>query len=325
MLDFISKTLREYMSENGLEFTDFERAGLIYNSYLLPEEKHKRLEMLLAETGDEKLRAQLEKRLRSDMEDIKAFKNNTEGFVYVVNSYEYGIDPFACGYFARFEPAYELGKKQGCKFEIEKYRIVGYNGIEPLFSKGYLNPRLIGDTDENPVKENFEQTFHHHDGCFQYNKDGVMTSFYCADELKDDREVISMLYDLDRFENAFIFMPDPFEMGDIVKCLGSGEPGIVTFSHEHWENFLEDVRSGKQKNCDFFDASIVVDILNDDGTFSHDHINPAFLERYEPKEGDDEYNILNAGSELCKGNGSLEWFIMCYEEYKKRKINDDNS
>lgn len=34
MLDFVSKDVREYMEQNHLEFTDFEKAALIYNAGL---------------------------------------------------------------------------------------------------------------------------------------------------------------------------------------------------------------------------------------------------------------------------------------------------
>ncbi|MCH5205974.1 MAG: hypothetical protein J1F09_03405 [Oscillospiraceae bacterium] len=51
MLDFISKDVQKYMTENGLEFTDFEKAALIYNSDLTVNEKHARLEALAEKIG----------------------------------------------------------------------------------------------------------------------------------------------------------------------------------------------------------------------------------------------------------------------------------
>ena len=43
MLDFISKDVREYMAQNNLKFTDFEKAVLIYHAGLPVK---KRLELL---------------------------------------------------------------------------------------------------------------------------------------------------------------------------------------------------------------------------------------------------------------------------------------
>lgn len=319
-LDFISPTLRQYMEQNNLRFTDFEKAGLIYYSPLHPEEMLRRLEAFAAEITDDNLKSQIATRLQVEREDIAAFKNNTEDCVYAVNSYEYGdYDPLPCGYFANFELAYEHGKKQGCKFHIEKYRIVGLNGMQPLKSKCYSNPNIAAHTDmEEFVKEQEHDDFHHSDGYFRYDKDGTLTYYYCANELRDDKEVISLLYDLNRFENAFIFMSNPFELGDIVKETESGEVGIVETSQAEWNDFNEKIRSGKLAGCDFSDACITVEFLCYSGTFSHNHVNPAFLEKYEPKKGDDDYDILTMGSELCKGNGSLDWFTYVYDDYRKR-------
>ena len=321
LLDFVSQTLLQYMEQNDLRFTDFEKASLIYHSHLLPEEKHNRFEALAAETADACLKTQIEHRLQIEREDIIAFKNNAEGCVYVVNSYEYDDrDPYPCGYFAYFEPAYEHGKKQGCKFDIEKYRIVGLNGMQPLKGKGYFNPNIRSHTDiEELVEEQDCDDFHCSDGCFKYDKDGTLTYFHCANDLRDDKEVMSLLYDLNRFENAFIFMPDPFELGDIVKETESGKVGIVETSREERDRFHERIKSGDLTGCEFLDACITVEFLRENGTFSHDHVNPAFLEKYEPKKGDDDYEILIAGSELFRGTVSLDWFTYVYDDYRNQK------
>lgn len=87
-VDFISKDVREYMVENGLEFTDFEKAVLIYNSDLTVNEKHTRLEAIAADTADETLKAQIAERLRVDKEDMDAFYNNSEGFIYKADVYD---------------------------------------------------------------------------------------------------------------------------------------------------------------------------------------------------------------------------------------------
>ena len=257
-----------------------------------------------------------------EKEDIATFKNNNEGCVYVVNSYEYGdTDPFSCGFFANFEPAYEHGKKQGCKFEVEKYRIVGLNGMHPLEGMAYFNPNNTYYTDiAELVKEQDYDDLHYSDGCFKYDKDGRLTYYHCANVLRDDREVMSLLYDLSRFENAFIFMPNPFEVGDIVKETEFGEVGIVETSMKGYENFHERIRSGELTGCDLFDSRITVEFLCENGTFSHNHVSPAFLEKYEPEKGDDDYEILTAGSELYKGNGNPERFTdACYNYINRHK------
>lgn len=57
MLDFISKDVREYMEQKGIEFTDFEKAALIFHSGLPILEIHRQLEKLADETDDDVLTA----------------------------------------------------------------------------------------------------------------------------------------------------------------------------------------------------------------------------------------------------------------------------
>lgn len=82
LIDFISKDVQKYMVDNGLLFTDFEKAVLIYNSCLTVNEKHARLEALAENSANEILKAQIAERLRIDREDFDAFYKNTESFIY---------------------------------------------------------------------------------------------------------------------------------------------------------------------------------------------------------------------------------------------------
>lgn len=116
-----------------------------------------------------------------------------------------------------------------------------------------------------------------------------------------------MSYDIQRFENAFIHIPNPFGRGDIVRLTTDHEGhGIVETSQLEWQEFLERVESGGAKWADFSDASVTVDFLQDDGGIMHSHISPAFLERFEPQKGDMDYGVLMYASAIQQGNGTLE-------------------
>ena len=80
MLDFISKDVREYMEQNHLEFTDFEKAALIYDSGLPVLRMLELLEQLAEKTEDASLKKQILARLASDRQDLEAFRGNTEGY-----------------------------------------------------------------------------------------------------------------------------------------------------------------------------------------------------------------------------------------------------
>lgn len=293
MLDFISKDVREYMERNSLEFTDFERAALIHNSGLPVLKRLELLEQLAEEAENVSLKEQILARLASDRQDLEAFRGNTKGYVYAVEARD-DKEPYICGYFATADLAYAHGMRQGCKFEIQKFLIVGFDGREAKKSKGY--PKAAA----------------------QYGKDGTLEHFWSSEIEKSNKENIPILYDLSRFETAFIYIPNPFERGDIVRStMGRERHGVVVTSQQEWEEFLDRVESGKAKWADFSDASITVDFLRDDGGIMHSHVNPAFLEKYEPQKNDMDYDVLTAASAVHQG-GPLDFFVLFLENYRKR-------
>ena len=316
MLDFISKDVRAYMELNHLEFTDFEKAALIYHSGLPVLKRLELLEQLAEEAENVSLKEQILARLASDRQDLETFRGNTEGYVFAVEARD-DDEPYICGYFATADLAYAHGMKQGCKFEIQKFLIVGFNGWETKKSKGYFNPNLMREPDiERCIVEHDYSGFPEAEAW--YDKDGTLTYFWSSEIERTDEERISMSYDLSRFENAFIYIPNPFERGDIV-CLTTGREGhgIVATSQREWKDFLERVKAGKARGADFFDASITVDFLRDNGKIGHNHISPAFLEKYKPQKGDIDYDVLTAASAVHQG-GPLDFFVLFLENYRKR-------
>ena len=318
MLEFISNDVREYMEQNHLEFTDFEKAALIYHAGLPALEMLDRLEKLAKTTEDASLREQILARLASDRQDMEAFRNNTEGYFYAVETYEDEREPYICGYFATADLAYAHGIKQGVKFEIKKYFIVGFNGREAKKKKGYFNPYLF---EEKDIKECI--TEYDCDGWSEaaatYGKDGILEYFWSSEIERSDEEEISMSFDPARFENAFFPIPNPFDIGDIVRLATDREAhGIVATSQREWREFLERVTSGKLKEVDFVDASITVDFLQDNGHISHNHINPVFLEKFEPREGEADYDVLRTARGVHQGNCTLDYFLYCLDEYRKQ-------
>lgn len=297
MLDFISQDVREYMEQNHLEFTDFEKAALIYHAGFPVLERLERLEKLAENTEDAALREQILARLASYRQDMEAFWNSTEGYVYAVETYEDEREPYICGYFATADMAYAHGMKQGCKFEIEKYLIVGFQDREVKKPKCYRGSPEAGA---------------------HYDKDGTLKYFWSAETDRTDEERLSSSFDPARFENAFIFVPNPFERGDIVKLAKDREAhGVVATSQQEWKEFLEQVKTRKANIVDFVDASITVDFLQDDGSISHSHINPVFLEKFEPQKEDLDYDVLMAASAVHQG-ASLDFFALFLNKYQKQ-------
>lgn len=315
--DLISKTARDYMDEHGLVFTDFEQAVIISNSGLPVLEITERLEALAAETADKDLKEQILACIDVERQDMKAFFENRAGFVYVVQAYEdVGPEPIVCGYFSDAEAAHAHGMRQGCRFAISKYRIMDADSVLEKKTKVFLNPLLMED-DVDVAGLTIERDY---DGSpvvrAKYGEDGVMTYFYSDEIERPVAEGLEKLYAAP-FENAFIHVPNPFECGDIVR--DEEAHGIVNTSQADWQDRLERVNAKKCKGVDFTSTCIMVDFLQDDGHIEHGLICPVFLEKYEPGKEDEDYALLLAGRSLLRGQGDLEWFTDCYDDYKKRR------
>jgi hypothetical protein len=49
------------------------------------------------------------------------------------------------------------------------------------------------------------------------------------------------------------------------------------------------------------------------------------LEKFEPDKADEDYELLTAGRALLKGEGTLDWFLDCYERLKNKKHGKGNA
>lgn len=319
MIEFLSKDVREHMERNHLEFTDFEKAALTFHSGLPVLKAQERLEKLAKETADASLREQILAWLASERQNMEAFRSNTEGYVYAVEAEEEDNEPYVCGYFATADLAYAHGRKRGCAFKVEKYRIVGLNGLEAKKLKLYRNPYLMDGRDVKECVEEYDDDYGFPEARAEYSGDGTLEYFYSTEIDRSDEEMLSTAFDPARFENAFIHVPNPFERGDIVRLTADrGERGVVATSQAEWTEFLEKVTSQELKGVDFVDASITVDFLQRDGTFSHEHICPAFLESFAPRESDADYGVLMSTSAVHRGKGTLDFFLLRLHEYQKQ-------
>ena len=318
-LVFISGDVRAYMEQNHLEFTDFEKAALIFHADLPVLKEQELLEKLADGTEDASLREQILDRLTVERQDMEAFRKNTSGYVYAVEVRDKKEhEPYICGYFATAELAYAHGMKQECGFTIQKYRIVGFNGVEAKKLKGYMNPYLM---DAEDIEDCITECVcgGHSEAEAQYDRDGTLEHFWSSEVERSDKENIRRSYDHALFKNAFIRVPNPFERGDIVRFARDGkEHGIVATSQTEWKEFLERVESGKAQWADFYDASITVDFLQNDGHMMHSHINPVYLEKFEPQKEDADYDVLLSASSIQQGEGTLDFFLMYLNKYQER-------
>lgn len=253
-----SNYMRKYFKEIGFEFSDFEKATLIWEA----EGKtwKERLDALreLAETTEDPItRKQVLERIAFEEKAFAVLKSNpSENYVYVVEDSE---DRYSCGFFADYQLAEKYVQTYSKEYEhrcaIEKQQII--KTLEE--SNRYEGSREVGST--------------------YFNKNGEMTYVWSL-ELKE--EEIELLDETkgERFEDRFIKMPFPLETGSAVNVIGRDICGVLSYGKENWDAFLQRVEE-RAWEPDFSDVQVVVYDLMEDGCWSHSHINPIYLEPVE--------------------------------------------
>ena len=294
-----SETVRQYVLETGWIFTDWQRAALLAHSWRPVEDRLSLLRRLSGQTSDEELRRQIAVYVDWVEQVIRELQDNRDRrCVYVLKlEDEDNGDDYRCitpgAYFFDWETACECGRKSGGRFEIEKYRVAD-----------------CPDTGESYAVSgaNFDR-----DGRIDY----LSREFYRTE---------------DDFTRTFFLLPNPFERGDIVRRVsptcGPDDYGIVETSQKQVREFHERLKSGNHLlPPQFEDDNLRVEFLNDDGTFSHDHVLPLHLERYEPEWGPDNTaegtrdDLLLVASMLYKGDGALDelgYYVMKYRNVREK-------
>lgn len=202
--------------------------------------------ILFAKDG-EILKGQISERIKYDAVAFKLFDENKQGFVYATNTYEYPGEDCIIGYFASAELAYEAGRREGFRFKIEKFQIIS----EEL------------DVPGSPV------------AALEYDADGKLIDYWSYEVSKEDKLLVDSL-GRHRFENAYVVLPNPFELGEYVRFIGTTEIGRVDVSQEDWARY---VKKAQEPNAidDYSDASITIRYNYD--KWAHNHLSPLYLER----------------------------------------------
>ena len=153
-------------------------------------------------------------------------------------------------------------------------------------------------------------------GQARYTKDGVFLECECYTE----ETSISFSHPYQsRFEDAYIPLQNPFELGDIVKMAGDSRPAIVEVSQEAWKRALERNTNGSREIPPSYDnISLTVEFL-DGVEMYHGHLPILWLEKIDQWDDKLEWDVLQEASRLMKGTGSLENFLYYYHQNLDRK------
>ena len=281
-----SEYLRAIWKDNHFELSDFNKATLIWNMYgKNQDEKLSALKEISESTADAILKQQILERLTYEDDKTALFQYNKDGrYVYVVLD-EYGC---GCGYFAKYEMAYEYGignavyDEEDC-FSIEKQLIVS--------DKNDMTVRESGRTNWNLFPEEKKVGTRKYDGeaisKAYYTADGVMQRVW-SNEMSDEAEAIVDYYRSDRFEFQFLNIPFEGKIGWSVCDIRDGTFGVLMQDTDGWNQYLKDILE-KGLFVDYGDVQVMVLFLTPQGLWSHEHINPIYLELDRPRiEGDEK-------------------------------------
>lgn len=124
-----SPEVKELIYKNNRLFNDREKAAIIWNSNYWLKEKHKGLEELKSQSGDEELIRQIDERISYDNEALKLFEDNNQGYIYILRTFEDGYPSKGqiVGYYGSFKTAWKEGVDEGCgmyPFEIKKCQLL---------------------------------------------------------------------------------------------------------------------------------------------------------------------------------------------------------
>lgn len=266
-----SQWMKKCFEEIDFAFTDFQKATLIWNAPgRLRQEILDALEELSEETRDEALRRQINERLNYEKKTFETFIHNQSGkYVYVVEDLEYESG----GFFSDYNRALKYAKKYmqiyELKCRISKQMIVDTDADEIVRNPWRGNPNLGFKTEEYCA----------YDGTaiasVILNMSGEIEQF-SSYELPEEEKIVDS-YQVERFEYHFIKMPCPLQAGTPVKDIRNGSYYVLEEGEADWNRYLDRIEE-KNWYVDFSDIQTICYKLTESGIWSHEHINPLYLE-----------------------------------------------
>jgi len=250
-----SQDVLEYVREIGHHFSDWEIATLLYHSALNHQQRVFLQHKLSRTTKDSKLRVQLRKRRFWENAKADDFVRKNQGCFYAVMSEWDTVHEKICiGHFAEFKAAKACGMKEGQPFDIEKYQIMEAKE-EPV--KNFMSGDPIGRA--------------------SFDKEGNLMDLE-NEALQNDWECDLETWDDSRYEDRYIYIPHPFQAGDLVRGVNQPEfcGMVITTDEDHRR-----IAKWKEKGLrvEYLDGALTILFLNECGELDHEHIMPQYLQR----------------------------------------------
>ncbi|GEM_PF-2984852 len=314
-----SFTVREYVLEHNWQFTDRQKAVIIYHSILPLRERIEMLRELAAITENGELKEQITPYLTYIEKALRLFENNDDRrFVYkvVFLTEDYNKKTGFCEPYDDYCEGCFVNLGDAVKYAVEYNE---YEQWEAVMARGERGPRIFRikkcmlfdkfDKNENSFYEHSVST-----GWDDINReliDLLEREVPEEEQYEESRENFTLVYE---------DMPNPFELGDIVKYISryrrAVEIQIINTSRKDWEEGCAHIKSTMDRaGWDYSDIMLTTSVFTPNGSFSHTHENPLFLEKVTLSESDPRKAVIEVAASTVCGRSSLDWLGYHLEEY----------
>ncbi|MDD7334634.1 MAG: hypothetical protein SOV61_00270 [Lachnospiraceae bacterium] len=218
-------------------------------------------------------------------EEIKAYVEEQ----LTKNNWKVDNEHSPYGFFADFEQARKYAVYVSKKYEgscyIEKQLIFSEDTKADVIHRLSSNLSTDNETEFDMGYEGDENAIA---GLFE---DGSIKYIY-SHELPEEEMWIEERSEA-RFEYRFIEIPFGMQRGMVVKMVDDGSYGVLAVGEKDWKQYLQEIEEGNL-HVDYSDIQVMVYQLMENGHWSHQHINPLYLEPESPvvEEGNEERQFL---------------------------------
>jgi len=277
MFDLIpSAYMQKLFADKDFELNEWQKATIVWNAPDKTwEEKILFLKELSEFTSDEELREQIVQRIDYENTMLQRFMENDGQFVYVVCEDTWGNFGFFNNYQMAKAHALKFMEENDTICRIEKQRIV--SSEEDLTERAicWWNPYLLDNEGESPWKVEDTPYDGQATASITLDRNGRIKHLFSKEMTLAEQTAVE--YNPDRVELQYFEIPFEGVAGTPVKLIYDSDSydnyGILLTDTAEWENFLK-------KPCfkDFSDIAVTVVYLTEQGIWSHEHINPLYLD-----------------------------------------------
>lgn len=273
-----SNTMREYLGQQGVRLSDEQLAALLfYQDQLDWDEKNDMIETLKVITEDNKLKTYLDGYIVNRRHAYTAFESEEQDYIYVLEhrqkrSNRWWLD----GFYRDFDCITQLREQyRGCELRIRKQSVIC--GEEDFYLQEAADCLLM---DDEFAILSFDSYI------LQYGKERLN----------------------DVFSGVRFQIDHPFQKGDIVKNLLTGQYGIVMTT-----DMEEETEISGEKMLPFPELNLRFCALTDKGWSWNNKFSPFFLDKESLPEDDSWTELLKEASSILRNDtpnfGLLQGFI----------------